>query len=418
MKNEVSNKSTDKVKIDLSNYQNKEKFSNLFKSAKTTRRSFFKRGAAVTTAIVALLGGIEAAMPGFAGGLVANLASETILKLFSGKTNLKISWSKKPAAIENTTVFDTNTSLYPLFSDDVPENSVGFYSNRFAAQLVVQNQGENAVTFTEIKFTARNITPIEIPDLRMSPPSSEYEESPYLDYRAAQMVIENHGWGYARYIVLNVTCRDPAFKQTFGWESRDTEISDIPPGEDLLITVLGVEDISASVNQEISIPDISLLLRYSSDGPADKQLDIKYDDLVIFVSKDSVSFAGVGDGGKLSTIFGIYVDADAESYEWSEGIATTVEGHGNAILPICFFPNKSCSMSYMITLNYSDTEGVTTPEREAEFTVDSYYSSAEAIDASSLTAEQLLRAVKEKKQEDPTGGDNVAVAFPWSTRLD
>lgn len=328
-------------------------------------------------------------------------------------SDILLTWSPRPARVGYLASSGEGDDIYPLYSDEVSPGSVGYYSECCSAQLVVQNQGDDSTVFTEIEFSASDIARIEVPELRLWPRSSNDNVLGDSGNSGAYMTVANHGWGWSRNGCVTVFCGDPAFMNVFGWGSREFDIPDLGPGESIVISVVGSEDVVAPTVNSEDIGDVSVSVSYESDDPVEGELVDTANEMGIAVWGDSVSWLGLGGMGNGATVFGIFVDSSASSHEWSEGIVETVEAHSSTVLPICFFPDQSCTMRYKLTLVDSKDRRWSTPVVEAEFDVDSYYSDVETIDATSLSVEELSAAILRAEAGSSSGGGQVAVSFPW-----
>ena len=117
---------------------------------------------------------------------------------------------------------------------------------------------------------------------------------------------------------------------------------------------------------------------------------------------------GLGDSEK--TIYGIPLDTHKTSDISEASTNLIVEGHEVKVIPVCFFPDRSCNVTCHFEFDGEDgTVAVTTPSEEIYIDVLSTAKNAEPLDATELTGDDLLEVMGRIERYPET----VAITFPY-----
>ena len=124
--------------------------------------------------------------------------------------------------------------------------------------------------------------------------------------------------------------------------------------------------------------------------------------LILLITPDGLDYMG---GGAPSIMaYGIYIDTDKSKFSFSKNVSEIIKPNSNIDLPICFFPNMSCSMTFYIELEIFDGEKYITVKTEKKNMYFRVSHAAECVDGSK---------VDNNCQEN---ADDIFVSYPFIER--
>lgn len=290
--------------------------------------------------------------------------------------------------------------IYPFFSDVLDQgNKPVRFTKRCATQLDIKNPTGKDITLTNFKFVAEDI----VPDLKAELviiESAAPEKSASMDDLFIE--VSNSGWLEATSLVCTLTCEDRDFAGCFGSNSLVRRLpSPVGIGAKERVDIIRRQDV---LNPPREACRFDLNCSVVSDngcsrGDASAHFSIKVD------PDGGIHWA---DGVVLPCepmVYGIFIDTSKTSDVIERSISVDVEKNGSVSVPICFFPDRSCSVKFHIELTYEGRgRPIRTETKEAYFHIDSRLEGMSAYDASRLTARQLREKVD----------NGAAVSFPYA----
>ena len=292
-------------------------------------------------------------------------------------------------------------AIYPLFSDEVRHGEVSYFSGNCATRLSITNHEDTAVNLVKVRLVAEEIKPDLKAELILFPAWDHSRESDGI-----WLTVCNQGWLEASSLSCTLSCDDEEFARYFGGGPFEWGVPDVGIGEMVEFGLLDSGDVVGAPDEKV-VFDVVFTVRSSEGelhGEAEERLRISVDadGRVAWVS------GGIGDSGK--TIYGIPLDTHKTSDIFEASTNLIVEGHGVEVIPVCFFPDRSCSVTCHFEFDGEDgAVAVTTPSEEVYIDILSTAKNAEPLDATKLTSDDLLQVMGMIEKYPET----MAITFPY-----
>lgn len=266
--------------------------------------------------------------------LAAILAVMQIFDWVEGKKNLEII-VQNGISIKYLSKNDERfNDIYPLFQDYIGDGD-NVFSENCAIQLMVTNHHDTQVVVDKIIFEAEEINVDAKPVLHF-----------FLCWPVAdglQISIGNNGWGDARNLSVTIDSPDYDLREFIREEALCFEIPDVKSGEIVETIFLRESDIIKTVKGGMSFSCI-FNVECESESPA----EVINEDNTVAIDENG-KFVELGRGSNSENVYGIKINTDNTSFKREENISEQINAGDTLVLPICFFPDKSCSMNFKIS---------------------------------------------------------------------
>lgn len=227
------------------------------------------------------------------------------------------------------------------YSDLSSDDKMYYVDNNCCTRLLADNNSDTEYEITKLSFYAENIRRDFEPYFTSWLVNRTVSEEEHY----VTLELWNDGWGDAHNIKMCVKDESSVLYDYLDTTNLQWEIEQAEAGE----------------NISMRIWDNSMLLKYPDDSVIfdDCELEIVSKEKKITIPMDFFYIDSNGiwaqDVGAPSTsIYGIAVDSSIESFEFSEDISEFIAPNGIIDIPICFFPDMSCSMDFYIELEIFD----------------------------------------------------------------
>ncbi|MCI8347496.1 MAG: hypothetical protein HFJ12_06100 [Bacilli bacterium] len=317
----------------------------------------------------------------------------------------EISYTFKPSASIQEKVMSVSylselgnrQDKYPMFNDNINDMKKYIYIDNCATQVIITNDYNSEILLEEMVFEAKDIVVDNSPIL-------ECDLIPNDNFGVNIMCV-NHGWGDANNVTINL---DGEGLDDFIVENKHSIfIPSIPAGERVDLPIWEVYDlIKENCTGELYLKANCV----DSDGNVINVMDDKF----IFIAICDGEFTSAGGLGPSEEIYGIKINTSSENYEYSFNISESIKAKERIELPICFFPDKSCSLkfriSFTVVYNNNDRMNISTDWAELKFQISSLYPYG-LNNVLDFNKEQLLEIIHEY------AGD-VKVTYPFVDRTE
>lgn len=275
--------------------------------------------------------------------------------------------------------------LYPMNFDDLSEyeSEYSVTDNCFTS-LLVSNNSEHEYEITRFSFYASEI---------------EKDYAPYFEgnleddgYGVLTLNLHNDGWGEANNVRIELSDEDDILPEYFAMDDLSWNVDKFLPNEDKKIQLLTNDDL-------LKCPNDNEVIRCVFTIVSDENIFVLKEPLVFWITPEGM--ISIGGGAPSIMAYGIYIDTDESEFSFSKNVSEIIKPNSNIDLPICFFPNMSCSMTFYIELEIFDGEKyitVKTAEKDMYFRVSH---AAECMDGSNV----------DNNYEENT--DDIFVSYPF-----
>lgn len=253
------------------------------------------------------------------------------------------------------------SNMYPLFRNYIDEDKEYFWSDSCATQLFVTNHYDTEIVISEIVLKVSNIKKDNAPKLFFVGGNTFQKNQLFIK-------IINDGWSDVKNLEITAVDESNQLKSYFLEDELKFVVPIVETGSFVEVPFLKYTDLIKECEEDMYFDvkfDVICEGNVLSDVVSDYCFAIQDDNMYNY-----------GVGGDSTFVYGIQVDTSKETYTWSEKISECVEGKQTLVLPICFFPDRSCTMEFEIILKI-EYDGksyfISTPLTEANFTVSSYW---------------------------------------------
>ena len=253
------------------------------------------------------------------------------------------------------------SNMYPLFQNYIDDDKEYFWSDSCATQLFVTNHYDAEIVISEIVLKVSNIKKDNSAKLFFIGGNS-------LEKNQLFIKIVNDGWSDVKNLEVTAVDESNQLKSYFSEDELKFDVPIVKAGSFVEVPFLKYTDLIKECEGDMNF-DVKFEVVCEGNALSDVvsayQFKIQDDNMYSY-----------GAGGDSTFVYGIQVDTSREIYTWSEKISECVEGKQTLVLPICFFPDRSCTMEFEIVLKI-EHDGksyyISTPLTEANFTVSSYW---------------------------------------------
>lgn len=297
--------------------------------------------------------------------------------------------------------------MYEIFSDAVSSTGTfkGYLINKCATRLIVTNRSGGRTTIRKFGLQARDIMVDDTPYLSFNPnPPVSFPENGVPSLPADNIRVTNCGWSDAINVSFTLKCESTDFCNIFGKSELSRTIEFLPVGVSsefpFLQSIDVVNPTTAPVNLKIEI---------EVDSPAAIWRKHEEDNIAFDVVVDggNVSYAAYGQGGGEAG-YGILIPTDGADVDFERPVDGYLET-GETSIPLCLFPDKSCSLKFQAFLEIgAASTKVKTQWTQAHFLIDSSLVGGDApyINAESVSEEEIVNALNRS--------GFVAVSYPFA----
>lgn len=251
-----------------------------------------------------------------------------------------------------------NNNFYPLFEDYVDSDREYLFTGNCATQLMITNHYENQIVLDKIILEVNEI----IVDYR---PILHFQDGYNLD-DGITVCIANIGWGEAKNLKISAIGIDKNLEDYFEKEALEFEISDLDYGKSINIPFLKNSDILGE------FPDwTDFNISFKAESEDGIKLET-YGVILPSIYEGKILYDGLG--GVADHVYGIKINTDSENFLWEESILEFIDQGETLVFPICFFPDKSCSLKLKVSfeiVNDGRKEMISTDFSKMQFAVSS-----------------------------------------------
>lgn len=264
-----------------------------------------------------------------------------------------------------------------------------YYDGYTGVINISNNNPDKEIILCNFRFVAENIIVDTMPIL-----DATYQvygsDSDYL----CKIDVANDGWGNAKNIIItfedsvcsveelsnddidnNIKILDKILNE----EDRATTISMIKSGTSQSIYCFPISNMNMELLNWILDEygsfgwRITIYVQYEENNYE----RIPIGEILLVVEKEGISDYG-GMGFNSPVKYAILIDTDMENYEFSSNINEGIPKGSTLELPICFFPNKSCSLTYYVEMEVFDgikNYRIQSEKKDVCFKIHSYHTS-------------------------------------------
>lgn len=291
-------------------------------------------------------------------------------------------------------------NFYPLFEDYVDSDKEYLFTENCATQLMITNHYNNQVVIDKIILEADEI------EVDYSPILTFYEG--YESEDGLSIFIANTGWGAAKDLNIRMVGKDKNLEEYLKRDVLEFTVPIVEPSEQVEVPFLKNSD----------------LLEDFADG-TDLRIDFEVEcqcegipvingDIAVFMSEGKLVFGGAGDYAQY--VYGIRIDTAAENFSWEKPISEFIDQGETLVFPICFFPDKSCSLNLKISfeiVNDGKTHTISTETSKMYFTVSSIpgwnYKISKSVDD--------VKSISKEEMEILGSNEEIIVTYPESPAI-
>jgi len=318
-------------------------------------------------------------------------------KSYSNKPNADI--QEQVMSVSYLSGLGNRQNKYPLFNDDVNNMKEYQYIDNCATQIIVTNDYNNEILLEKMIFEATDIAADNTPvlDIHLIPTSNS----------DVNIECVNHGWGDANNVTIELYGEG---LDDFIVESKHSiVVPSISAGERIELPIWNAHDL---IKDNC---DKDLFLNANCVDINGNTIPIANENPIYIGIRDG-EFTSAGGFGPSEEIYGIKIDTSNEKYTYEYNISECIKAKERIELPICFYPDKSCSLKFRVTFtvvynNSNDRMNVSTDWAEVKFQISSIAPYG-LNDASDYSSEQLSEMI----QGSPPGF--VKVTYPAVDRAE
>lgn len=225
---------------------------------------------------------------------------------------------------------------YPMFNDDVNDDKKYIFTDYCATQIVVSNDYDHAILLNKIIFEAEEISVNDIPKFLIQCTAND---------EGAVLVVTNLGWGDAKDVNIKLSCKDEDLGNYIDEKKHMVSVGCVKVGERVEVPLWKNEDILDTSS------DVVLYLCAVSSDVNNEVIPVEYlfngNGTYLIIENGRFYRPEMGAGSE--SIYGIKINTDEETYSCEFNISESIEAKNRLEMPICFFPDKSCSFKFRVT---------------------------------------------------------------------
>lgn len=248
-------------------------------------------------------------------------------------------------------------NFYPLFEDYVDSDKEYSFTENCATQLMITNHYDQQVVVDKIMLEANEIKVDYSPILTFSDGYIPEEEGLCIS-------ITNTGWGDAKNLKVKVVGSNTNLEEYFKKEALEFMVPIVGSSKQVVVPFLKDSDLLGYFDDGTSF-GINFEVECECDGVPEV-----YSDVAVFIFDGKLEYGDLGDYAQY--VYGIKIDTTNENFLWEESIVEFIDQGETLILPICFFPDKSCSLKLKISFEIvkdGEKEIISTELTDMYFTV-------------------------------------------------
>lgn len=227
-------------------------------------------------------------------------------------------------------------NIYQLFDDEIDDSKKYQLSDSCATQIYISNYYEQEIVLNSIRFVAEDISLIEEPILSLN----AMEGEGYVDLR-----VLNAGWENSKNLELKFYGVNDDLANHFVEEKLLLSIPGIKSGECKTFRLWENSDVVTEIdNGAISFTATC----HDIDG---NEIDVIYnegDSQYLSIDIYNGELLPMGKGGPSDRMYGVCIDTSKSSFSYQDSIEEYIQPNETLTLPICFYPDKSCSMTFYV----------------------------------------------------------------------
>lgn len=293
-----------------------------------------------------------------------------------------------------------HNNIYPLFEDYVDFDKEYLFTENCATQLMITNHYNNQVVIDKIILEANEIKVDYSPVLTFL---NGYESE-----EGIGVTIVNTGWGTAKNLKIGMVGTDKNLEEYFKKEALEFEVPLVNSAEQVEVPLLKNTDLLANLADGMGF-SIDFDVECECEGNP-----VVYSEVGFYIYDGKLMFGGVGDYAQ--QIYGIKIDTEKDNFLWEESISEFIDQGETLVLPICFFPDRSCSLKLKISfeiVNDGKKEITSTEASEMYFTVSSIpgwnYKLSSPVDE--------IRDMSDEEMENININNDVIVSYPENSGI-
>ena len=254
--------------------------------------------------------------------------------------------------------FDQYTDYYPLFENQVVSGKDYVFSENCMTQLMITNHYDNQIVIDKIILEAEEV---------------EVDYSPILNFamgdcteEGVSVYITNIGWGNAQNLKIALVGVDKDLEDYFKKEALEFEVPVVEAAEQIEVPLVKNSDLLGQY-QDGTVFEIEFEVECQCEGT----LQV-YGSVVLYILDGKIDYLGCGDSA--GYVYGIKIDTNNHDFVWEENIIEFIDSGETLVFPICFFPDKSCSLTLKISfeiVNDGRLEIICLDSKEMRFAVSS-----------------------------------------------
>lgn len=279
---------------------------------------------------------------------------------------------------------------YQIFneqSDYSDPNKVYYYDRAFMSMIAISNNNANKeIILKNFKLVAENIVVNTMPDISLRCFYDPYQHSDYL----FDVYVRNEGWGNANNIQITFEDADGFLNMLFNEDDLKVFLSSAEYGSVQAASCASFSNMNEEAYDE-------LIHKYG----------VFFIDVDIIAKCDEVDFGEVwymelmcssngivdtgGMGYNADSAYAIIIDTDNDSFVLDVNIHENISAQSILELPLCFFPDKSCTFSYYVEFEVYDgldNYTICTEKRDIEFFVSSCNDNIQNKDVSNMSKDR------------------------------
>ena len=253
------------------------------------------------------------------------------------------------------------SNIFPLFDEYIDTKKEYQFSEKCATQLMITNHFESEIIIDKIFLEVDKI---------------EVDYSPILFFREGNVLEEglsifvgNNGWGDAKNLFVKMTSKNQNLEEYFSKNALEFTVPVISLGEVIEVPFIQNADlITPCSNGTVFSVDFEVECENGT------QTVIENNNVFFEVFDGKLVYAGMG--SPTENVYGIKIDTNKNKFSWGEEILESIQSGETLVFPICFFPDKSCTMEFKILfeiVNNGNKAIISTPVTKTTFTVSSIH---------------------------------------------
>ena len=228
-------------------------------------------------------------------------------------------------------------NIYMLFDDEIDNRKEYKLSESCATQLFITNYYEDEITLNSIRFIAEEISVIEEPIISLL----ILEGNGYVDLQ-----LYNIGWADSDMLNLTFEGVNDDLSKYIDKNKLSFSVEGIPSKESRTIRLWENEDLITNIDSGV------IEFTATCTDMMNNMVEVVYGETREFshleVNVADGEFVCLGKGGISDLTYGVRIDTSQEFFDYEETIRESIQPQETLALPICFFPDKSCRMSFYI----------------------------------------------------------------------